>query len=266
MINHGADVNAKSKHFITALMIACHRGDTDAINVLLNAGTDPNITDAYGYTCLHNAVRACFSTQVLETIINHGADMNAIAKNHTTALMIACQKGNEVAIHVLMSSGANLNIADENDSTCLHEAVMSGCNTGVLQAIIDHGADVSATNKNRQSILRIACQMGNVDAIHVLLKAEADPTITDTKGDTYLHYAVREDYSKEVLQAIIIHSDDVNATNKNNITALMTACKTGNVDAIGMFLHAGADPNTTQCDGDTCLHEAISAGCNKEIL
>ena len=184
IINYGADVNAKSKHFITALMIACHRGDTDAINVLLNAGTDPNITDAYGYTCLHNAVRACFSTQVLETIINHGADMNAIAKNHTTALMIACQKGNEVAIHVLMSSGANLNIADENDHTCLHKAVMSGCNTRVLQAMIDHGADVNATNNKNHSSLMIACKKRNVDAINMLLNTGADTSIVSINGFT----------------------------------------------------------------------------------
>ena len=46
VINHGADVNATNKDNKTALMTACYEGNIDAINVLLNAGADPNIADS----------------------------------------------------------------------------------------------------------------------------------------------------------------------------------------------------------------------------
>ena len=47
--------------------------------------------------------------------------------------------------------------------------------------------------------------------MHVLLRAGADRTIKDAQGDTWMHYAVRGDCSKEALQSIIDQGDDVNA-------------------------------------------------------
>ena len=89
----------------------------------------------------------------------------------------------------------------------------------------------------------IACKKGSKDAINVLLNAGADPNNTDADGDTCLHYAARKYWSTEVIQAVIGHGGDVNATNKKNVTALMIACEKGHKDAINVLLNAGADPN-----------------------
>ena len=46
------------------------------VTVLLKAGADPNIADAHGDTCLHDAVRTNYKKEVLQAIIDNGADMN----------------------------------------------------------------------------------------------------------------------------------------------------------------------------------------------
>ena len=266
IINYGADVNAMNNDNRTALMISCENGNIDALNELLNAGGNPNITHSDEDTCLHKAISAGCNKEILQALIDHGADVNVTDEYNVTPLMIACEMGNVRAMNVFLNVGADPDIADDFGDTCLQMAIRAGCNKDDLQAIINHSADVNAQNKNNRTALMIVCKMGNLDAVNMLLNAGADPNISDADGNTCLHVCVGPHYKAQVLQVSIDHSDDVNATNKNNGTALLTACKTGNVDAIGMLLNAGAVPNITQCDGDTCFHEAISAGCNNEIL
>ena len=266
IISHGIDVNATNKKNVTALMIACEEGKKDAINVLLNAGADPNIADVDGDTCLHNAARSYCSTEVLQAIISHGGDVNATNKKNENALMLACKNKKEDVINVLLNAGTDLNIADADGDTCLHNAARSYCSTEVLQAIISHGVDVNATNKKNENALILACKNKKEDVINVLLDAGADPNIADADGDTYLHYAARGYWSTEVLQAILSQGVDVNATNKKNVTALMIACEKGEKDVINVLLNAGADTNIADGDGDTCLHFAAQTDCSTEVL
>ena len=269
IIDHGADVNATNKYNGTALWRACDKSNTDAINVLLNAGADTNIAlDDNGDTCLMQAVYKGRSKEVLQDIIDHGADVNATAKENSTALMLACAKSNTDAINVLLKAGANTNIAlDDSGGTCLMIAVCTDCNKEVLQAIIDQRADVNATNKYNGTALWRACDKSNTDAINVLLKAGADTNIAiNDSGGTCLKHAVKKDCSKDVLQEIIDHGADVNATNQQNCTALWRACDKSNTDAIFLLLETGAETNITNDNGVTCLMNAVEGNCTKEVL
>ena len=266
IIDHGADVNATEKDNYTALMIACFKRHVDAIHALLKVGSDTNIVEDDGWTCLMYAVYKNCSKEVLQAIIDHGADVNATDKNNYTALISACEQRDVDAIHVLLKAGSDTNNVDEDGWTCLMYAVDNNCSNEVLQAIIDHGADVNASNKNNYTALMIAREQKHVDAIHVLLKAGFNTNIVDEDGWTCLMYAVDNNCSNEVLQAIIDHGADVNATNKRNCTALMLACEKGDVDAIHVLLKAGSDTNIVNEDGLTCLMYAVDNNCSEDVL
>ena len=266
--DHGADVNATSKETSTALMIACEKSYTDAINVLLEAGADPNIAlDDSSVTCFMCAVLKDCSKDVLQAMIDHGADVNATS-TAGTALMIACTKRYTDAIYLLLKAGANPNIADDSGVTCLMRAVGEDCSNEVLQAIIDHGAEVNSTSKENGTALMIACTRRYKYAINLLLEARANPNIVlDDTVITCLMFAVGEDCSKEVLQAIVNHGADVNATGKGNHTVLIKACENGYTDAINDLVEAGTDPNIALDDsGFTCFMFAVGEDCSKEML
>ena len=266
ILYHGADVNAKTLENETALMLASMKGNKDAIDVLLNAGADPNIADANGHTCLSIAVYGKCRADSVQAIIDCRGDVNTTDKRKITVLMWACVKGNKDAINVLLNGGADPNIADATGDTCLNYAARNDCCTEVFQAIISNGGGVNATNKKNVTALMQACVKGNKDTINVLLNAGADPTIADASGDTCLNYAARNDCCTEVFQAIISHGGGVNATNKKNVTPLMRACVKGNKDAIKVLLNDGADPNIADVDGNTCLHYAARNDCCTEGL
>ena len=120
-------------------------------------------------------------------MISHGVDVNATNKTNVTALMLACASENKDAMNVLLNAGADPNIADADGDTSLHYAALNDCCVEDLQAIINHGVDVNAINKNRQTAYMLACHQGNIDAMRVLLSADADPSIVSNDGDTNLH-------------------------------------------------------------------------------
>ena len=189
-IDQGADVNITNKRNVTSLMVASKMGNVDATNVLLSAGADRTIKDVDGDTWIHYAVHGDCSKEVLQSIIDQGADVNITNKRNVTSLMVASNKGNVDAIKVLLSAGADRTIKDVDGNTWIHYAVHGDCRKEVLQTIIDQGADVNITNKRNVTSLMVASKMGNVDAINVLLSAGADRTIKTVNGDTWIHYAV----------------------------------------------------------------------------
>ena len=266
IIDHGAHVNATNKNGLTALMIVSCRGNVDGVNALLKTGADHNLTDVSGQTCLHYSIFGKWRREVLEMIIDHGAQVNDTGLYGHTALMIACERGIIDAINLLLKAGADVNISCAKGNTCLHHCVIEDCKNEVLQTMISCGAQVNAINKEGRTALMIASKSGNIEGINVLLKAGADPNIIDVDGNTCLHCSVLGNYRKEVLHMIIDHSVHLNAINKKVHTALMMASERGNSDAINVLLKAGADPNIIDADGNTCLHFLVLQRCNKEVL
>ena len=248
-------MNATNQKNQTALLLACQKGNINIINALHNAGADPNIADTNGDTCLHKAVTQSLSKAILQGIIDLGAELNVKNNEHQTALALACEGKKEDAIHVLLNAGANPNIENKNGNTCLHEAVTQSFSAAILQAIIDHGAEVNVTNQENQTGMLLVCKEGNTDLMNIFLNAGGDPSIDDIGGNTCLHFVARKYcYRKNVIQAVIDLGADVNATNHENQTALLLACEEGNTNIINALRNAGADPNIADVDGNICLH------------
>ena len=272
IIDRIAHVNATNLSNETALILACRIRNIHAMNALLYARANPNMADVDGDTCLHYAVLGNCSKEVIQTLVDHGADVNAKNNKNRTALMLACWENN-VAIDVLLNAGANPNIVDTDGNICLHDAIVGNCGKEFIRAMIGFNANVYAKNKKNQTPLILACRIGNIHAMDVLLNTGTNHSfharnhITSAyNGNSLLHYAVYEKWSNAVLQVIIVHGADANETNMDNVTPLMIACENKDIDAIYVLLNAGANPNIVDGMGDTCLHAAVHAGCQKEVV
>ena len=173
LLDYGVPVNATNKNHQTAYMLACNQGNIDAMCALVNAGADPNITDSWGNTGLHLLVQGGSSKHILEAIIAHGADVNAVNNEGATALMLACETGQKDAVNILLRAGADTSIVDVHADTCLHILLHRECDQEILQMLLDHGAPVNATNKNLQTAYMLARKQKNIEVMHTLVIAGA---------------------------------------------------------------------------------------------
>ena len=169
-------------------MMGCKMRNIDAINTDMNAYNNPHFADVYGATSIHCAIIGSCSTEVLQVILDHGADVNAANEKNETALILASQKGSEDAINALIAAKADPNMSDIYGNTCLHYAVDGDCSKEIIQTLIDHGVDGNEANIDNVTGLMLACNVGNIDAIGVLLNARANPDIISTNGDAIVHH------------------------------------------------------------------------------
>lgn len=261
LVQHKADVNAKSRTGFTALMFAA-RGDVESARILLNAGADPNAT-----------------------IPDWGG----------TALIIASTMGQTDVVEALLDKGADPNYKDGNSFTALHSAVRNsdyGEDAGeraiavaTVKVLIAHGADVNARlNQEKPTVrgldelelqgatpLALAAEVNNLDAIKALVAGGADPNIPTEKGTTPLMLAAgaatdvqRARSIEERAMAIdtakylVDHGADVNAVGEFGWTALHAASYQGLNDLIEFLVNKGAKPDVKDQLGQTPLSIAMS--------
>ena len=250
-----------------ALVRICHTRNLEAMDMLLKAGTDPNSADAAGNTCLHLAcIRAC-SKNVFQTLIKHGANVNATNSLKVNVFECACYFQHEEAIKVLLEAGAN-------PGQGLYYAIMYDLNKAIIQSIIDHGVDVNATDGDSFTALTTACMLGNENVIKILLNSGADPNIADIHGITSLQYASCAHCSADTLQALTDHGAYINTTVDNSQTASRVAYFKEVTAAMKHAVENGINLRRTHPDlnipdygGNTPLHFAIIEGtCSKQFL
>ena len=113
LIGTGADLNATDRMDLTPLMSACSLGKVKGSRValrLIEAGADVRYVRAsVGMTALKFAVHNC-PAEVIEALIDHGAEVDGPPGTDLTALMIAARSNNVVALRTLVENGADISL------------------------------------------------------------------------------------------------------------------------------------------------------------
>jgi ankyrin repeat protein len=306
LLQNHADVNLAQPDGSTALILAADRDDLIAADLLIGAGADVNAVNEYGATALSVACTRG-NLAMIRNLLEAQADPNAALLSGETPLMTAVDKGNLEAVRALLEHGAHIN-AKENrgDQTALMWAV-ANAHSQIVKLLVEHGADVHARSKGDFSPLLFAAQQGDVAVGRTLLEAaaevnefrisdgmtalmvaaagghnefavlllskDANPDMTDERGQTALHYAAPDPKRVGLVQALLAHGADPNARTTNDsprnnyagislkgATPLFLAASVGNVETVRALIAGRADPFMTT-DGKTApLHVATGVG------
>ncbi|XP_021917735.1 uncharacterized protein LOC110828893 isoform X3 [Zootermopsis nevadensis] len=159
----------------TAMHYAVSHGNFDVVSILLDSKVcNINRPNAAGYTCVMLVSLAQVRSHTHQQVIRHLfqlADVNVRAKQHgQTALMLAVSHGRLDMVRLLVETGADMNIQDEDGSTSLMCAAEHGHTEIVKYLLSQPDCDASITDCDDSSALNIAMEAGNRD-IGVLLYA-----------------------------------------------------------------------------------------------
>jgi len=159
------------------------------------------------------------------------------------------QDNNETQNSPTPDQAKETNTPDNKPAIAFHEAAMTG-NRKAVNAHIQNGADVNATNTEGHTPLMLAAYNGHTKIVEKLLKNGASVSITDNKNLTPLHFAASGPFP-ETVKLLIEHDADVNAIdNIENFTPLMYAASEGNAEVVRILLEHGADTSMKDEDGD----------------
>ena len=247
LIKFGADVDAALRRS------AWNNSNPEVIKTLLNAGAYINAKGGYGMTALMLAAGDNGNPEVIKALINGGASIYAEGYNGKTALDYA--KSDEEKNLIL--NAARLRWATED----LLKAVQDkNATPKEIQALLNAGADVNAKDKDGYTVLMLAAgDNGNPEVIKLLLNGGADIYAKDNKGNTVLNYA-KSDEEKNLI---------INATRLGGATwDLLKAVQDKNAppQKIQALLNAGADVNAKDNGGTTALMLAARSNSNPEVI
>lgn len=93
----------------------------------------------------------------------------------------ATQSGDLNRVCTLLDAGADINALDEHGQTALMNAAYSG-DVDLSQLLIQRGAELNRTAKYRLTALMLAVINNRTEVVRLLVKAGADRTIKGSKG------------------------------------------------------------------------------------
>lgn len=240
----GAGMNCRDRRGWTALLCAVQCGHERVVKQLLQCGCDPNIPDTYTRTPADFALSTCNWT-ILEMLLDTGKiAFDREAYNNGNILGFACGiKGCPVSL-LRRIAVLNRNLLD---------ARLKGY-------LLDTGMEVY-----HNTPLTRAAKARNADAMEVLLELGADVHLTNTDGETALHVVAKLDDDPQnvpiaMMRALLRAKMDVDAKTLRGVTALMLACKTGDIKRVELLLEEGASVLLTNDKGWSPLTFATRGG------
>jgi ankyrin repeat protein len=182
VVGCGVDPNVREDEIgATPLHVAATYGYSEIVEFLLNHGADPNIREKYGCTPLHYATWFG-NSKVVKVLLNHGADPNIRDKQGATPLHYAAAFDYPKIVEVLHKKGLS-----DYDITPLQAAEFNY--PEVVKLLLEHGANPNIQENNfGWTPLHFAAKVCHVHVARVLLDYGADPTIRDNEGKTPLDY------------------------------------------------------------------------------
>jgi ankyrin repeat protein len=227
LIEAGANVNDTAAAGTSVLVIAAHSGHGPLATYLLEQGADPNAAGA-GYTALHAAVLRS-EVDLVDALLGHDADPNALLAHGTpgrrfsadfslrhqmigaNAFWLAAKYGELEILRTLAGRGADPLVTPDNGMSALQAAM--GITSG------------TENRRNRVGILPPAdtdAEGLTLELAHITLDLGVDVNAADRRGDTALHYAVRQGF-ETVIELLAARGADLNAKNGRDQTPLSLA-------------------------------------------
>ena len=201
LIRSGADVNTKNRDAGTALHGAAFFGQVEVADLLIDNGANTNAKHASGDTPLDSANVDWETTQFIAGLLRVEVDREKVESGRTQVkallhqhgaqtasplhdgLCTAAKTGNTEAVRKHLTAGADVNARDSKFGvTPLSWAAFVG-EVGIAELLIQSGADVNATNRDRGTALHGAAFFGQVEVAELLIGKGADTNARHESGD-----------------------------------------------------------------------------------
>lgn len=269
LLEQKADLNARARGGLTALMLAASEGDFVMVRTLIERGADVRAQDREGYDALmYNMDNLIYIHDNVDDIypylIRNGADLRAQSKRGQTALHLAAERGYAYLLPALIQAGAAPDARDKEGRTPLLAAMAhiffgrwiehKDIHNSIAETLIPWHTNLDIQTRDGMTALMYAAKWGSADCVKTLLKGGADVHRKDKRGRTALTWAAwstRRGKENPMVQALLEAGAKVD---------FIEAMQIGEAKQAKLLLARGADIRKVGPHNETALMIAAEQG------
>ncbi len=323
LIEHGADVNIREKEgrtpledtiikrtdsrahpdypkFYETIKLLISKGSEYRIEHVIRAGDmerikkllddNPQLLQSKGYwrdPLLFCAIRSG-NSQVVEYLLDKGADINQVGRFEEPPLHAAAYAGNPETVELLIRSGANVNQKGPLGELALHWVAKGAVTTipqkistqaqydEIVKILIDAGSELNTAAEGQRCDLclyleddeppvdQIKHQLRWLEVVDKPVQKGSPPSMAFGVGDTALH-AVARWGQDNMVRMLVEAKTDIEAKNVHGQTPLHLAIAFKHKKTIEYLISVGADPSEIMNDGTNAIQLASKLN-DEEII
>src|SRR5690606_37579621 len=292
LLDAGADVESPNPEGQTALMVVARTGRVDTARLLLERGADVNAKEQWGGQSALMWAAAQKQPEMIRLLLEHGAEVDARGRVHDwqrwvtseprvkilhvggfTPLLYAAREGCVPCIDALVEGGADIDLPDPYGVTPLVLALLNR-HFDTAKRLIERGADVNKWDWWGRSPLFVAIDLHNVPN-----SSRGDlPSLDDATGLDVARMLLERGANvnmrlKQQLPLRESPNDRGHLDGSPDVfviaigaTALHSAAKWGDVEAVRLLLEHGADVTASNVFGVTPMLAAAGVGHRYAVL
>ncbi|KAL4959687.1 ankyrin repeat-containing domain protein [Aspergillus stella-maris] len=260
LLQHKADVNLRGEHSCTVLQLAAATGHSDILKRLLECGADVNaVTGRYG-TALQAAAQGGHGEIVSILVGYEDTDINKRGGEFGTALQAAAAGGHEAIVRQLIQAGADVKGEGGKPKGSRRPAPSSRFYSRWTTLAEGWHKDSTRSQCGKYGTsLQAAAASGNVGIVQLLLDHGADPGDIDVYGQTPLHQAACHGH-EAVVSLLLEHGANADVEDKTGRSSLLMAASNGWNSIFTLLTRFGAVSESGDIAGDSPLHRAAANG------
>ncbi|EWZ00274.1 hypothetical protein FOYG_00157 [Fusarium oxysporum NRRL 32931] len=273
LLNVGADPNTCGIEDEPILSLAAKNCDGKLTKFLLERGASAKAKDRLRKTPLHRAAEREGTVTIMEALLSYGAEIDARDDQGRTPLILALMYASIDEIGFLIGQGADVTAQDEEDETCLHQAMRrKNATLEVVRLLLENGARADARSRSGQTCLHSFARRGTVktstsDIIQLVTSRGTDLNANDNDGNTPLHLMTKYRHVDDLSTFADLPGLDLNARNRRGKTPMHVAAFTYPFETgeLAVLIEKGADINSLDNEARTPLDYAMEGGHKRAI-
>ncbi|KAF7895967.1 hypothetical protein EAF00_005982 [Botryotinia globosa] len=255
LLSNGDDIEAcHSGTKRTALAVACHCGNTESVDLLLQFNADLTTRDVNLDSPLHLAAsRDHYST--LQLLLNEDIDIESRNRDGWSPLWTAAYNGHVKSVELLIKRGAKINSRSNDQCTALHAAAKKG-DKQIIEILLRNGADMEARDNQFMTAFHYACENGHQNVVDYLFQKGANIEVPGNNSKTPLLCASATG-RLQVVEYLSKKKVNPKSADEKKANALHYAARNGHVEVVSYLLDWKLSTYESDIDGLTPLHLAV---------